>query len=78
MLNINWTVIASSTSDGVATQTKCNKLINDLKDHDKRTYGVPDTSLKELITGMHLCVLRKAQNAYIHEFYKDINNLVDN
>ena len=43
--NINWTLIASSTSDGAATQTK---LIKDfkVKGCDERTYGVPDTSLK--------------------------------
>ena len=63
--SINWSVVASTTSDSAATQKKFNEMAAKLREQDQKKFG--NTSLtagKELITNfcaMHLGVnLRKA------------------
>ena len=72
--SINWTLIVSSTSDGASTQTKFNRLLEELRVRDEHLYGPVNNSLKEVVAnkcGMHLGVnLRKAQNAGILEYDK--------
>ena len=57
--SINWTLIVSSTSDGAATQTKFNKLLEELRARDEQQFGSANSSFKEAIVnkcGMHLGV----------------------
>ena len=72
--SINWTLIVSSTSDGAATQTKFNKLLEELRARDEQQFESANSSFKEVIVnkcGMHLGVnLRTAQNAGIQEYDK--------
>ena len=73
--SINWGLIVSSTSDGASTQTKFNRLLQELRERDQNKFGPANESLKELVVnkcGMHLGVnLRKAQNAGILEHDKN-------
>lgn len=62
--SINWTVLASSTSDSAATQKCFNKLISQHVEADKKRFGEASCDTIELIENfcaMHLGVnLRKA------------------
>ena len=75
--SINWTLILSSTSDGAATQTKFNRLLQELRKRDENQFGPENSELKEIVTnkcGMHLGVnLRKAQNSGIQDYERTLN-----
>ena len=75
--SINWTLILSSTSDGAATQTKFNRLLQELRNRDENQFGPENSELKEIVTnkcGMHLGVnLRKAQNSGIQDYERTLN-----
>ena len=75
--SINWTLIVSSTSDGASTQTKLNRLLQELRARDHEQFGPENASLKVIVSnkcGMHLGVnIRKAQNAGITEYEKEQN-----
>lgn len=72
----------SSTSDGAATQTKFNRLLQNLRARDEETFGPQNSSTQDIIAnkcGMHLGVnLRKAQNAGILDFEKSEPAQMDN
>ena len=61
---INWTLIASSSSDSASTQKRLNYLINERKSEDRKLFGPlcsEATELVENFCAMHLGVnLRKA------------------
>lgn len=61
---INWTMIASSTSDSASTQKRLNTLIHKCKEADEKKYGKATTQTVDLIESfcsMHLGInLRKA------------------
>ena len=61
---INWTMIASSTSDSASTQKRINTLIHECKEADEKKFGKATTQTVDLIESfcsMHLGVnLRKA------------------
>ena len=67
----------SSTSDGASTQTKLNRLLQELRVRDHEQFGPENASLKVIVSnkcGMHLGVnIRKAQNAGINEYVKEQN-----
>ena len=62
--SINWTLLVSSTSDSASTQKRFNKLIEECREEDKRTFGPASFETVDLIENfcsMHLGVnLRKA------------------
>ncbi len=62
--SINWTLIASSSSDSASTQKRVNKLIEERREEDARTFGVATAETVDIIENfcsMHLGVnLRKA------------------
>lgn len=62
--SINWTLIASSTSDSAATQKCLNKLIEERRDQDAETFGIATAATVDIVQNfcsMHLGVnLRKA------------------
>ena len=57
--SINWTMIATSTSDSAATQKRLNKLIEEYRDTDEKRFGpatVKAIDLIENFCSMHLAV----------------------
>ena len=75
--HINWTLIASSTSDEASTQKKFNKLLQNLISRDEtHEFGPADNSITEVSEnkcGMHLGVnLLKAQNNGISQYEKSV------
>ena len=62
--SINWTIFSSITSDGVSSQRRCAKLIQNNQDVDRRKYGQAGPEALDTVENfcaMHLgCNLRKA------------------
>ena len=62
--SINWTLVASSTSDSASSQKRFNKLIEECREKDEATFGSATLETVELIESfcsMHLGInLRKA------------------
>jgi len=67
---INWTLIASSTSDSAATQKRLNHLIDEWKDEDRRLFGPSCSKAPECISNL------KADALMFYHIYTDLVMLV--
>ena len=57
---INWTLIASSTSDSAATQKCLNKMIKERRDQDAETFGIATAATVDIV--QNLCSMNLGVN----------------
>ena len=57
---INWTLFVSSTSDSAASQKRCNRLLEELRDEDEEKFGPACSDATELV--QNLCAMHLGSN----------------